>query len=393
MKYLIIILLLMALLAYVYLSNTSLTVQHQPKPQSMLFRKPSLNRPDHHPITQKHQSVLKKFSEYTPTPTLTPTVNLKPLFKAVINPFNTYGPADFNVDRTDRLRPTNYNPFNWNDPYSLPLPLPVSLSLPLPKTVSAYTPKPKTTIKLSSIFRVPDNTQVAVPANNDPYNDRHNTHDHAVVNDVTKSYNRLAKNTDLSRSKTDTVHDIRKYINNNLSGTKRKNALMALDSIQSNSIPVSSIGETETKALQVVWNRINNKYDGDTQKVLKENLADEMVDMINTHTGKPKCVSGRLSRIVGTLDGTDENVQIKPTFILNKEMMNKAPLIRDKIVAETDKDLLERYNNGEDGQDITDLDNKIKAGIRSELRKDYVDSGAMTDVGFDKEIGQWIDNI
>ena len=85
---------------------------------------------------------------------------------------------------------------------------------------------------------------------------------------------------------------------------------------------------TETEALQLVWNKINNQTDTNKKSNMIEILAKQLDSGIEN--GHVVCSSGKISRIIGTLDGIDdEMVASRPIWAIRDEIATLASKIRD----------------------------------------------------------------
>lgn len=226
-------------------------------------------------------------------------------------------------------------------------------------------------------------------------NDAHNTHNSQVVSTVGLSLKKLREEIGGAiESASDSLRDIRKYISNLRTCDKKNDALKTLDTIERNIIPISGIGMTETEALNLVWNRINSSKHKDNQENIKEMLYDRLADA--QEHGHSVCATGRLERIVDSLNTFDEAVAIKPTYVIVQEMMDKAAKVRS--------DFFQNYENlngqparkkTEEGTSVDQniVDQNLKETITETLRRDYVDSGIMTDMKFQTEVNKWINDI
>ena len=89
---------------------------------------------------------------------------------------------------------------------------------------------------------------------------------------------------------------------------------------------------SELDALQLVCNRIHDPVNNQNTNNLKDNLMQELNDC-NEERGQV-CATGRLSRIIDTLNKTDKEdiVEIIPKNALNQELMSKAANIREKMI-------------------------------------------------------------
>lgn len=228
--------------------------------------------------------------------------------------------------------------------------------------------------------------------NNINYNDRHNTHNSQVVGTVAHSLKTLKNSTKIQTSIPETLQQIRSYISSKPQCDKTKDAYKSLDSIERNIIPITSIDMKECEALNVVWNRINSDRHKNNHDDIKEILYTQLADM--QEHGKSVCASGRLSRIIDTFSTFDSDVSIKPTYIINKEMMEKAGKMREDMYENYNDDLSKQLRSGTAPKTVQDeFDKNARNVIVDTLTKDYVDTGIMTDNAFTKTVDEWIDEI
>jgi len=108
--------------------------------------------------------------------------------------------------------------------------------------------------------------------------------------------------------------------------------------------------------------------------------------------GYSVCATGRFTRLVDTLNVIDEEVSIKPSYVINQEMMNKSSKIRENMLntySENERKELEKgtSNNQEE------YDKNLKEKIVGELKEDYVKTKILTKEKFDNEINKWINEI
>jgi hypothetical protein len=224
------------------------------------------------------------------------------------------------------------------------------------------------------------------------YNDAQNTHNSQVLSTVRVSLDNL-KNTRVTKDVNQSIYEIKEYINGLKDSDKKQDSLKSLEKIEKSGSSLSSMGMSEKEALKLVWNRINdpNLHEPDIANSLKETLYDELASM--QEFGTTVCSTGRLTRIVDTLNGVDEDIMIKPTYAINEEMLSKSAKIRtDMINGISDPAEKEKVIAGTSATQDT-FDTRLKQEIKSVLRKDYVDTGILTESKFDNEINKWIDHV
>lgn len=247
------------------------------------------------------------------------------------------------------------------------------------------------TLTRGGLFRADNN--FGLDLDDRQQNDAHNTHNSQVVATVANSLKKLQESTDITRSAPESLREIRSYLSNVPESDRRTDALKSLDSIERSILPVSSVGMKEVDALNIVWNRINNHH-SDKQDDLKDILYTQLADM--QEHGKTVCSTGKLERVIDTLSTFDDNVSIKPTYVINDEMMNKASKVRENIYSEYGQaygDVRKRMLEEGTAPDQAEYDQKVRAGILDNLRKDYVDTGILTEEKFRSQVDKWIDEI
>lgn len=222
------------------------------------------------------------------------------------------------------------------------------------------------------------------------YNDAHNSHNSQVIATVKKSLKNLKENTDITMNVPQSMRNIRDYLKNQQDCDRTNDALKSLDSIEKNISPLTISDMKEADALSLVWNRIHNDVNKDNTETLKENLLSELAEM--QEHGKSVCATGRFTRIVDTLNAIDPDVTIKPTYIINEEMMTKSADIRNKMIDDMTENEREKYNKGTHSRQ-DELDEKLKKNIKDTLYNDYVKSDIMTESKFESEVNKWIDEI
>jgi len=244
---------------------------------------------------------------------------------------------------------------------------------------------------VDQIFRAPD-PDSELDINNIRFDDRHNTHNSQVVSTVANSLKLLKDGTDINIALPQTIHEIRNYIQSKPDCDRRNDALKSLDSIERNIIPISSVDMRESEALNIVWNRINTDQHKDHVSDIKDIFYGQLADM--QEHGKSVCATGRLSRMLDTFSTFDNDVQIKPTYVINTEMMNKAGKIREDMYLEYDSQTADRLRAGTaDSATQQTFDQSVRKSIIDRLTKDYVDTGIMTENAFSERIIEWIDEI
>ncbi|KAL4853180.1 hypothetical protein ACK3TF_005795 [Chlorella vulgaris] len=225
--------------------------------------------------------------------------------------------------------------------------------------------------------------------------DAHNAHDTGVTRTVKTSIEKLQGAVG-TVDQTVAARQVRELIlAADVPTEKRARAIQALDAIERNNHTLGTVNMTETAILGLVWGRLNHEDNLGNREALRENLVDELSESIEH--GKPVCAMGRLSRVLGTLNGVDALVDIKPKWALSQEMINKAgAMFKDKVtrLPEADRAAVQALQPTEEQEQAYErVMNEAKADIRDELRRSYVSTGIMTNEAFEVETSKWIDHI
>jgi hypothetical protein len=162
-------------------------------------------------------------------------------------------------------------------------------------------------------------------------NDLQNVHDHSVSQITKKNVDYLKQ---IPKHKNNSYDDLKADIINNilshpeLSSNIKGNSLLVLDNL-SDKEKHSTFNVTEKEALSLVWNKLNNETDDTKKSNLVEILAKQLDSGVEN--GHVVCSSGKIARIIGTLDGVDENVTTsKPTWVVKDEIATLAGKIMNE---------------------------------------------------------------
>lgn len=242
-------------------------------------------------------------------------------------------------------------------------------------------------------FRAPD----VVPTVNTVRADAHNAHDSGVTKTVKVSVDRLRESIgDPVISAGVAVKQVRDTINNsNISVDRKKNAIQALDTIERNNHTLTASNTTEVDLLNLVWNRIHHDDNKENQDSLRDNLLNELSECVEHQ--KTVCTSGRFNRIISSLNGVDDLVDIKPKWAIQRELVDKAGVLyQEKInaldeVSRTAVNALDATPEQEASAD--EILHTVKQGIRDDFKRSYVDTGILTEDALNVEVDKWIDAI
>jgi hypothetical protein len=223
------------------------------------------------------------------------------------------------------------------------------------------------------------------------YSDSQNTHDTTLNAAIKNTINLLENSTKLEKNANVTLTEIDAFINDYLTGDKKSNARLTLSAIKNNSNPVSSVNKTEEEVLTLIWNRIHSPENANNQNNLKENLADYLAECVEH--GRVCCATGRVNRVVDTLNAIDPHVELKSTSMINQELMNKAAVVRTKLYNNLSDDDKKKV----DSIDSSDVSDRFTSTLKSEINKmivdEYIEPKVITKETADKLTSQWIDAL
>lgn len=251
-------------------------------------------------------------------------------------------------------------------------------------------PRPQPIIEQIETINIPPMPPIHIDRDNNRYNDPQNTHNSQVLSTAINSINNLKKSTKMEKDLSISLKEIRHFLKNMPKNDKRNDALKSLNRIEKNISPFTFSDMKEVNVLNLIWNRIHSDVHKDNLDTVKESLYNQLADM--QEHGYSVCATGRFTRLVDTLNVIDEEVSIKPSYVINQEMMNKSSKIRENMLntySENERKELEKgtSNNQEE------YDKKLKEKIINELKEDYVKTNILTQEKFDNQINKWINEI
>lgn len=220
--------------------------------------------------------------------------------------------------------------------------------------------------------------------------DSQNVHDSALIRTVRGSIENLKGTTDITMDDSEVLRDIRMHILKKPKCDKRNNAIRALDAMEQTHKPLVAFQMKETDLLNLVWNRINNNHDENSEN-LKDNLYEQLANSVEHD--KVVCTTGRFTRVLDSLNVVDKDVVIKPRSLINRELMDKSAMIRKEMYNErsdSDKNMIDSIQENDVQMKFTE---DLKRNIRRQFQQDYVDTKLLTQDELDSEINKWIDYI
>lgn len=202
--------------------------------------------------------------------------------------------------------------------------------------------------------------------------DAQNVHDHGVTSAAGTSLARLRAATEpvetllRGRNLVDTVA-ARLAGREDLTMDQRLDAIRTLDHL--NSHLHSTLNISEQDALALVWDRITSRTDAQLVDNLVGTLGAQLATAVEN--GAVVCSSGRISRILGALEGVDdETVQTaRPMWAIREELGALAAKVRDDVLAAASPRERDLYESGQDTDDRVEA--RMKDMYQSRARETY----------------------
>ena len=198
-------------------------------------------------------------------------------------------------------------------------------------------------------------------------NDRQNVHDHLVLASVRKNVAVLRDRDGVTGSGS-SVEDIREAIDTvkDLTDTERARADMVLASLSTSAH--STLGVSESDTAVMVFDRVRGLEHG------VEMLAKQLASGIEG--GALVCSTGKIARMVGTLDGMDDEATVvKPVWAMREELASMAHKVRERVLQGADDVLKKRYEHGHEG---TGLEEVMARELEAAARATYIDELGMS---------------
>ncbi len=227
--------------------------------------------------------------------------------------------------------------------------------------------------------------------------DPQNARDHVVVNSAKQSLERLRANTHIQYDIPTTFKMIHEYIvkKSDVARGKRELATQVLRELSKGITNLGYEQSKEIEALHLVWNRIHSQvYAQDTEKrkCLTENLVNELAECIEY--GELVCPTGRLNRIIDSLNHQDPIVNIQPKWAVQQSMVARAGVIQKSLLSKSQPDVRDameaRNPSARQRQLQEEFTQKVRAAIERDLIRQYVDTGMMSKELLKTELDAWI---
>lgn len=240
------------------------------------------------------------------------------------------------------------------------------------------------------------NRERVPPALDNPvvvHNDSQNVHDRILNQTISQSVQNLKNDTPLVIPTDTSLYEVKKAIQNLTTGSKQSNAINTLNSLGSRAVGANAT--SEKGILSLVWNRIQGYTNSEQKRIATENLVNELSDV--QESGKPWCSTGKFNRIIDSLNKIDPAVEIKPTWALNRELMDTAANFRKKLLEEEPDDVKAAIDSKqltpEVEKAIDEFNDKFKSHLVQKFERDYVDSGIISKEELTNQTSAWIDHV
>jgi hypothetical protein len=222
---------------------------------------------------------------------------------------------------------------------------------------------------LVEVARQEQDAAAPVPVRTPIYrNDGQNVHDHAVSAVVDSNMRRI-KGELRAGEEDETLAEVQRLITDSGELTSREatDALKVLGSLTNANH--SRFGVSERQALAHTWNHILRREDDG----MRQNLAQTLIKQLATGVehGHVVCSTGKIARMLGTFDGTEELAASRPMWAVREEIGALAASIRDEnLVSERDK---KAYEEGR----APHIEERMKREFRERALKTYCEDLGM----------------
>lgn len=197
-------------------------------------------------------------------------------------------------------------------------------------------------------------------------NDTQNVHDHSVVVSVNQAIDKINNYTG-----GDNLNDFKKYVLNKPDTDMNRNVIKVLNKLK------GDYSNSKT-LLNNIINYGNSR--GINKNILYNTLYNELASGVEFSS--VVCETGIKSRIINSLVGIDETIQIKPTWAIKDEIINN--LIKYKNdsynkLSESEKRLIDSVEVNDFQRDYN---NELKKNIKDKIYNDYVKTDLLTEITF-----------
>ncbi len=169
---------------------------------------------------------------------------------------------------------------------------------------------------------------------------------------------------------------------------RHRKARETLDAIERTTHHTNGSGYTESDALAIVWERIHAPVNKEKQEAMRDALLTELADCADPRSNVV-CSTGRLMRVVDTLNVLDDAVRLRTSKALQTEMLQRASKVQEDYFQE-----LGTAREREDFiHDRGDHSNRMRNRIERTLRREYVDTGLILVPEYDRALNGWLSAV
>ncbi len=192
--------------------------------------------------------------------------------------------------------------------------------------------------------------------------DAQNVHDHSVTTSIK---NRLGS---MNRAPKSTIEDIRVVLDGTeLDSDVRARAERVLRGLRDTEH--SAFGVSERHVAGAVWDEIQKITDDATRVNAVETFAKQLADGVER--GSVVCSTGKIARMLGSLDGIGDAPATKPMWAVREELGSLASKVRDEVL--DSPAARERYEEGDET-----LRSRMDTLFRDRAKATYVDRIGMS---------------
>ena len=204
--------------------------------------------------------------------------------------------------------------------------------------------------------------------------DTQNVHDRKFGNIMKENIERMNVG-----STDNTYNNIENIINKSgLSVEITSNAKKVLKVMSKENQKLSRYDKTEMEILGMVYNRIQ-ELSSSQQDNAKEMLVRQMAEGVEL--GVPVCATGRSMHVLSSLDGIDDNFVGGSTLQIDR--INKNNVFHTELLNKASNIALKSNLSGDE----------LQTKIRTDLHKEYVETGLMSNIDFNNDLDEWIEYI
>jgi TPR repeat protein len=160
-----------------------------------------------------------------------------------------------------------------------------------------------------------------------------------------------------------------------MSEAEKRDARMVIDSLHDK--VHSRYGQSELDVFKSVWGRIQDPVNADRQedmiRVFAQNLAS------GVEHGHVVCSTGKIVRMIGSLDGMDQAAEradvpkLTPEWMVDREIADYAAKLRQDTLAALPSEKRDAYENGGDEA----ISQQMRDALKQKVVADYVQTGIM----------------